>query len=189
MRPRHFACLFVGVLLIHLSVLPRVTRAADSQEKPHATGIQRERVGLVLINVVVMDRQGRSVNDLRPAEFMLRVDGHRVPIESVDVQIDADSYAADPEATRTIRRFILFFDALTGQWGLRPEALRSARSFLTQSLPVGDEAMVAGLGSKFKIYQGFTADPAKLLAALDAVAADPLLHPRGRDSVMRGGEG
>ena len=58
------------------------TEVAISEEVPVAPGVQRERVNLVLIDVVVTDRKGRHVDDLRPEEFSLRVDGHPHAIES-----------------------------------------------------------------------------------------------------------
>jgi len=171
-------------------VLGRAPEASDSGEKPKAPGLQRERVSLVLIDVTVTDRQGRPLSDLRPEEFTLKVDGHWVPLESVDVQVDGGAEQSDFTPTRPNRRFAFFFDALNSERGLHPGAVPSARRFLAQGRPPGDEAMVAGLGKQLKVYQEFTADPAKLLAALDMVAADMQLVGGGeRNSNPGGGDG
>lgn len=189
--------LLVNVSGMALSVL-LLTAAAPSvaSETPNARGFQRERVSLILINAVVTDRQGHPVSDLRPDEFILRVDGHQVPLESVDVQRSSDSQ--DPLPDRSTRRFVFLFNGLINAkssslgsnsgaaQAANLAAIQSVRSFLKGSLSAGDEVMVAGLGLKLKIYQEFTGERAKLLAALDALATDSQLFA-GRESSQPSG--
>jgi hypothetical protein len=160
--------------------------ASQSPVKPIAPGFQRERVSLVLIDVVATDRQGHPLADLGPEEFILMVDGHQVPLESVDVQRIAGSrIAPQPEAEGAaavmppIRRFVFFLDALNSEHGLGPTVIPALGRFLKKGLPPGDQVMVAGLGREFKIYQEPTDDPSKYLAALDTAQADPQLFAGG----------
>jgi len=67
-----------------LAFLARAAESADRKsplDKPIAPGIQRERVSLVLVDVVVTNRRGHFLVDLRPDEFTLMVDGGAVQIQ------------------------------------------------------------------------------------------------------------
>lgn len=85
-----------ATLLLALGLTPAAPQTAP--DMPTAPGIQRERVSLVLIDVVVTDRSGLPVKDLRPEDFTLFVDGRPVKIQSVDLQT-ADAAAATPGET------------------------------------------------------------------------------------------
>ncbi len=175
--------------------------AAPQQETPLAPGIQRERVNLILIDVVVTDRQGRSVRDLRPEEFSLRVDGHPHPIHSVELrwvgQAPPETSArpapaeGGPPATapsysaRSPRRFVFFFDGLDSEQQLNLRAVRAVKTFLQEGLQSGDEIMVVGQRRDFKIYLEFTPDRAEAAAALDRVADDPEMRQAGENRVRQ----
>jgi len=186
--------------------IPSLPRGEPEPEEPAAApGIQRERVHLILIDVVVTDRKGNRVEDLRPEEFRLRVDGKPYPIESVELlRVSAEPAAAvspkgegekgPPEAGRDFevrknRRFVLFFDGLNSERGLGPRAIQAARGFLEKGLPRGDEVMVAGQARGLKIYQEFTADPTKMLAAIQAVESDPQIRNAGENRVRQNLQG
>jgi hypothetical protein len=198
MRIHQSRSLLINVPCTALSVLLLAAPApSGATETPKARGFQRERVSLILINAVVTDRQGHPVSDLRRDDFTLLVDGHQVPLESVDVQHSSDSQ--DPLSERSTRRFVFLFNGLINTkssalgsnsgatQAANLAAIQAARSFLLGSLSAGDEAMVAGLGLKLKTYQEFTGERAKLLAALDAVATDPQLFAGRESSVSSGG--
>src|SRR5512141_2475107 len=75
--------------LVLLLLAGAAVRGADlptAGDKPIAPGVQRERVSLVLVEAVVTSASGRFVDDLRPEEFTLLVDGKEVTIQSVDLQ-------------------------------------------------------------------------------------------------------
>ncbi|HEX9507712.1 MAG TPA: VWA domain-containing protein, partial [Myxococcales bacterium] len=127
------------------------------------------------------------------------MDGHPQPIESVELQrveavpagstsqrVGADKRPAgivpilSPPFTR---HFVFLFDALNSERGLGSGAIQAARRFLQKGLPRGDEVMVAGQGRELKIYQEFTADPVKMLAALKTVESDPQIRTAGENRV------
>ena len=199
-RSSILAALFLGSAL-HAS---RGSAAGPrSRDKPTAPGIQRERVTLVLIDVVVTDKKGRQANDLRPDEFSLKVDGDDHRIDSVEFHLSGEEAPATvppisaekngegravpggppvPLTPRlSPRHFLLFFDALNSERGLRIEVVNPARKFLESGLKPGDQAMVAGQGRGLKIYQEFTDDRAKMVAALDALAADSAMQMAGEN--------
>src|SRR5215471_21233920 len=127
------AATLVGALLL-IGLLSPGSEAEDSKSKetPIAPGVQRERVNLVLIDVVVTDRKGHRIDDLRPDEFSLRVDGKPHAIESVELLWSAGALASEAspgagkkQATsgslpgqQSNRRFIFLLDGLNCEHGL-----------------------------------------------------------------------
>jgi VWFA-related protein len=197
------------ILLVSLAAPIRGAAKKSEPDRPVAPGVQRERVSLVLVDVVVTDASGRPVTDLRREDFTLLVDGNAVKIQSVDLQIagrpeaEAGPGEAAPEAPapapsgpsgsppapRTTlprpiprpRGIVLFFDGLNSEHGLGLEAINSARKFLKEGVQEGDEVMVIGLGAECRIYQSFTSDLSKTLAALDTMEKDPGLRMGGEN--------
>ena len=173
-------------LSVILATSPILAPPAPSSAKPATSGYQRERVSLALIDAVATDRRNRPVTDLRPDDFTLMVDGHRVPMESVELQRIADPRIVplpDAQSAETAsalpRRFIFFLDALNSARGLHPSVIPAIRRFVKTGLASGDEVMVVGLGQELKIYQELTADSMKSQAGLDAAQADPRLFAGG----------
>src|SRR5262245_44014790 len=199
--PKKKTRLLVPTLLICLA-FPSLPRSdSETKQPPVAPGIQHERVNLILIDVIVTDRKGNPVEDLSPEEFRLRVDGKPYPIESVELlrvstqpagaaspkeegETGSEGVGQDFEVRRS-RRFVFFFDGLNSERGLGPKAIQAARRFLQKGLPLGDELMVAGQGRELKIYQEFTADREKMLAAIQAVESDPQIRNAGENRVRQ----
>jgi VWFA-related protein len=201
--------LIPGVLLLAFSAAPR-SAAEKPAAVPVAPGVQRERVFLVLLDVVVTDSSGHPLLDLRPEEFRLTVDGHLVPIRSVELQMPGRTIPAPPASPSPLpapgaaasaspaattpatpsdlaarpRGIVLFFDGLNSQIGLRPEAIESARRFLKEGLQEGDEVMVIGMGHQCRIYRTFTTDISLVLAALDEVEKDPGIRMGGENQYL-----
>jgi len=194
----------------HLPLLLLVALASPSwpdqrnppSNRPKAPGIQRERVSLVLIDVVVTDKKGRSLDDLRPGEFTLKVDGDVQPIESVEFRFSGETVPPPPATPSSVsppkaegksavaalrppiaytRHFVLFLDGLNSERGLRAEVIGAARRFLQTGFGHGDQVMVATQGRGLKIVQGFTDDPEKIRAALDSIQADRALQMAGEN--------
>jgi VWFA-related protein len=188
------------ILLLWLSFYPAsfAENPASPTEKSTAPGAQRERVNLILINVVVTDRKGRPVDDLRPDEFRLRVDGKPHAINSIELHWTAPQpapgTAPQPSpvegrpgslvpafATPSSRTFVFLLDGLNRERGLGPRPIEAVREFLRKRLLPGDEVMIAGLGRQLKVYQELTSDASLTLKAMDAIEADPAIRNAGED--------
>ena len=195
----HLSRLAGSLAAILLFSFPSLRSAAEDpkpKEVPAAPGIQREQVNLVLIEVVVIDRKGRRVDDLRPDEFSLRVDGKPHPIDSVELQWRTAAFDNGPNPAPTgktqgeslpkqqsNRRFVFLLDGLNCERGLGPAPIEAVRKFLQKGLPPGDEVMITGLGKEFKVYQEFTSDNTKMLSALEAIESDPRMRNAGENQV------
>jgi VWFA-related protein len=199
--------LLAGILISALAGVSRSDGEKPAGKDPHplpvAPGIQREKVSLVLLDVVVTDASGRPLNDLRADDFTLMVDGHRVPIRSVELQIPGTPAGAPgqppeapapaprgeaqapapnlPPAVPRPRGIVLFFDGLNSEHGLGPEPIASARRFLKEGLQPGDEVMLIGLGHVCRIYLNFTPDLSLAMTAMDEIEKDPNLRMGGEN--------
>ena len=188
-----------AALLICLASLSIEAKDSKTKETPVSPGVQRERVNLILIDVVVTDKKGRRVDDLRPEEFSLKVDGKPYPIESVELQFaatpapgpaspetpEAGAGAESLQKLQSNRRFVFLLDGLNCERGLGSPPIDAVRRFLQKGLPAGDEVMITGLGKEFKIYQEFTGDKAKMLSALDAIEGDSGIRIAGESRVRQ----
>ncbi|HEU5182049.1 MAG TPA: VWA domain-containing protein [Candidatus Polarisedimenticolia bacterium] len=197
MHFRRLAGSCAAILLLSLAAQRSEAKDPKLKEVPSAPGVQREQINLVLIDVVVTDKKGHRVDDLRPEEFSLRVDGKPHPIESVELQWSAGTLVNEPTSApaekarerepllkqQSNRRFVFLLDGLNCERGLGAPAIEAVRKFLRKGLPSGDEVMVTGLGRDFKVYQEFTSDRVKMLSALDAIESDPRMRNAGENHV------
>jgi VWFA-related protein len=135
---------------------------------------------LVLIDVQVTDRSGKTVSGLKPQQFAVLEDGKPQVVSSFDYSdvetLETAGAAPDakplvvtlgdttaPEKTREIvrdhRLIVLFFDLTSLQ---PPDLIRSAAAalkFLGEQITPADLVAVVSYGNRMKIAANFTNDP------------------------------
>jgi len=156
------------------------------QQPPYRVHVTSE---LVLVNVVVRDKKGNLVRDLRKDDFTLLEDGKRQTISSFDFEnVDELTTAGAAEATvsgtaadtallrptdnpatlnaRDRRLMLLFFDFS----GMEPEEIErsvdAAKTFVQTRMQPADLIALVSLATNMRIDLDFTGDKAKVLAAL-----------------------
>ena len=165
------AAVFLGLAVLAPAALP-------AQEPAPKAPVFRSDVSLVLLPVFVIDRDGKAVRGLQPADFEVREDGHKAEVVSfryVDTtEIDEDSELQLDSAAR--RRFLLLFDkSFTSPSGLR-RAQRAAGDFVRHRLAFSDLAGVAtfDINNGVRLVAGFTDDRALLAHAIDTLGVPSL---------------
>lgn len=169
--------LLVSVCLLAVSLpLPAVQAPAPSQNPPPG-----EPVGSVSIDVVVLDRDGRFVDTLGPADFTVTVDGKprrvlwvRHVSRGPGAQGDAGtrqqnhpgtiSYAAEPA-----RNVLVVVDQISLARGDEKPATRGAGAFLDR-LGLDDRVAVLPLPLPSKAQIALTTERVKARQALTRVA-------------------
>jgi VWFA-related protein len=133
----------------------------------------------VLLDIVVRDRRGRPVRDLRQDEIAVLEDG--VPRElkafrlvegtpmAAGVGAVPQPGVSQPDPLRRITLVSLVFDHLS-QNG-RKLAQKAAHDYLTKPMAPGQWVAVFSLDNRLHMIQDFTRDPAQLAAAIDRGAA------------------
>ncbi len=144
---------------------------------------------LVLVNVVVRDKKGNLVRDLKKDDFTLLEDGKRQSISSFDFEnVDELNTAGAAEATvsgtapdgallrpaertaalnaRDRRLMLLFFDFS----GMDPEqidrSVDAAKKFVQTRMQAADLIALVSLATNMRVDLDFTDDKTKVLSAL-----------------------
>ena len=157
-------------------------RAVRAQAPPGRPESYREeaRVERVVVDAYVTDRRSEPIPDLTAEDFLVKVDGKRVPLESVEWIPAAMPELASPVGSagsegQTLPvaapgRLIVFFFQTDYNPSRIVGLLRmslQAKRFLDGLLPT-DRVAVVSYDSHLKLRQDFTSDRRKLEAALFA---------------------
>ncbi|HEX2327940.1 MAG TPA: VWA domain-containing protein, partial [Candidatus Angelobacter sp.] len=171
--------------------------AQDAPKPPQAAskdsqGLYRLRVEteLVLVNVVVRDKQGKLVSDLKRGDFTLLEEGKPQTISSFDFESldtvplaaagpaasgEAQTAANKPilsrkdaeEALSNKRAIVLFFDLGSMSPDETERAVDAARKYVEKKMTKSDMIAIVSLGNSLRLDQDFTPDPARLLRVLN----------------------
>jgi VWFA-related protein len=188
------------VLLLAVPVASLARVDETKEDEPVEIGVQeRVEVRLVLIDVLVLDHDNRTVPGLEKENFDLRVSGKRTEIETLDVHcpvgatddVRAERRSGEPieaVAAPGAGRIVLVFDYFhmvsgdpAGNRLGGPTALGATADALRKGRIAADQIMVVSLGEAMRIETPFTSDRNEVLRALDRMAHDPMLYagPRG----------
>src|SRR6266436_1678523 len=198
------AVLTAAILLLNVSFSVLAQDAPQSQPSQAPQQTQqpqqpqyRVRVTseLVLVNVVVRDKKGNLVTDLKKDDFTLLEDGKRQAISTFDFEnVDELKTAGAAEATvsgaapdsgsllhsneqpasldaRDRRLMLLFFDFS----GMQPEDIErsvgAAKKFVQTRMQPADMIAVVSLSTNMRIDLDFSDDKTKVLSVLNSYAS------------------
>jgi VWFA-related protein len=177
--------LLAFALALHAPALAqeRTGSPATGEDGPLPSDLQ-EQVGvrMILIDVVVVDRDDRTVPDLALEDFEIVVDGFRVAPDTLDVgcaEAMEDARAVRRPDRRLhvppsggTRRLVILLDYLHLDQLARAEVLEHARETVRHGVTDGDEVMVAAIAGGLRIEQTFTADRDRLEDVLERMEYD-----------------
>lgn len=168
-----------------LATLGRAQQADPPDEVPLDIGLTEEvGVRMVLVDFIVLDREDRTVGDLKLEDFVIVTGGRERPLSSLD--LDCPGGEADeplpgaksqplPDAQTTQpRRIVLVLDYF--------HITNLAETFehlyeMLDKWPVGGEQhMLVSLGEVVRIEAPFTDDPDDIRWALERMRRDPELY-------------
>jgi len=129
--------------------------------------VERATVRLVILDVVVVDKQGRTVPELTVDDFEILARGKPVDVDTLDVacsngatdEPDAVRWATKrepPRSTDSGRKIVLALDYLHLPFAHRVDALEQARAMIENGLAPEDRIMVAALTGGLRVEQPFT---------------------------------
>lgn len=200
-RPASRQCLRLGVLLsVMVAALGQAPQPAQNQNDEMITrdtpATFRTKVNLVLVPVVVRDKQGRAVGDLKKEDFQLFDKGKPQTISSFTVETLASQMAepakpAEPaeigglESPQPVnpadvpKRFVAyFFDDVHLALGDLMQVRAAAQRHIGEALVPTDR--VAIVSSSGRNNLDFTDDREKLNAALLRLTPQPVARPIGQ---------
>ena len=140
----------------------------------------RVSVGLVQIDAVVTDRQGRQVTDLRPADFRVREGGKEQKIlhcsyvalaapASPDSSPAARAGDSAPIARAAGRTITLVVDDNHISWEGMIRLRHALHRYIDERLAPGDRVVILRTGGSVSALEQFTGDVRRLHAAVDAL--------------------
>jgi VWFA-related protein len=198
MRKRFGTSVLVWAAMLALGTQPFAAQQSGTPPTAGAPASQdqytfRTVSDLVLVNLVVRDKQGQPVRGLKASDFTVLEDGKQQQVMSFDVEDVTSERAAElaPVAptssgaaasapakaaaaktpsvkfdARNRRLIVLFFDFT----GMEPEDLErsvaSAQKFVSQQMAPGDVVAVVSFKTELRADQDFTSDKELLLKAL-----------------------
>ena len=190
-------------LLIAVSLFAWRTGAIACPVVDQSGGAVKESitVSVVEVPVTVVDRDGRAVRGLTPANFRIIDEGTQRPIASFDA-VDHASLASltatSPLNPAARRNFMLLFDLTFSSPGSIMRAQQAARDFVMKMVQRRDRVAVGTIDvwRGFRLVTAFTTDRALLNAAIARpatfVGSDPLQIASGgsgTDAVQAAGAG
>lgn len=196
MSAKRLSVLLVAVLAAAAPLGAQRGAQPQKPAKPQKAVVFKSNVELVLVNVVVRDRDGNVVRNLKRDDFSVIEDGKAQTITTFDeedlpaavsapapspapgpVLRTADlrpaSGAAAPAPTAADmhgrRLLVLFFDLSSMQPEEIERAVRSARDYVQKKLTPADMVAVVSLSTALQVQQDFTDDREELLKVLGGV--------------------
>ena len=158
MKPSHA----LAVSLVWLSA----SSVARAQSQPTPPPQFKTEVSAVVVDVLVLDKEGKPVAGLKKEDFTLYEDDARQTVDSFDV-IDWMSYTARAREERagaaptpgTVnafpRRFAFVVNRQGAKFGFIVRAKKALENFIVESMAEGDEAMVMDIGLSTRVLQEF----------------------------------
>lgn len=176
-----------------------------AQEEPSSEVFsQSVEVRVVNIDVTAVDRKGRPVDGLTAEDFVLRVDGHEMPIEyfyashptgtppSPGEQTFEEVREEDPTAPRAASREEVLLVLYLDNFWLTPAEQRRVLEALPEFVraqPAGQRFVVATHDPGIHIRTPVTRDVGTVLAALEALREEPtqgMVAVRQRSEIFDG---
>jgi VWFA-related protein len=169
---------------VMLSMCLAISLQSQNPKADSATPTFKSKVRVVLVDVVVTNGKGDPVPDLHQDDFQVLEDGQPQKIASFEEHQGAaptfvklppmgpNEFTNFPTTAAADSVNVILLDALNttnaNQIFVRAQMIK----YLKDMKP-GPRLAVFTLGSRLRMLQGFTTDPAALLAALDAKKSRP----------------
>src|SRR5271154_6144223 len=154
---------------------------ADKQQSPTGTSIKAE-TREVRVDVVVTDKKGNYVEDLKTNDFRLYEDDKQQPINSF-------SFGADPKGPIESQRhyMVLFFDNTSMDLSDQPRARAAAGKFIDAYAGPDRVMAVVNFGGSLQFAQNFTMDATRLKAAVSGISSSSVSPNASASNGVNGG--
>jgi len=162
--------------------------AADTPKKSEYR--EDVEVRLVIVDVFVVDRHGRTVPDLTIEDFEVTVDGKLIELDTLDVlcpggamedvvSVRRPSRRETPPAPEAERKILLAVDYMHIRDIDRARVLEDAQEMVRHGCSPGEQIMVAAITGGVRVEQPFTTDRDQVVEALHRMEYDiTLWEPR-----------
>jgi VWFA-related protein len=132
----------------------------------------------VRVDVVVTDKKGNYIHDLKAEDFKVYEDNKQQAIVNF-------SFGINPSAPASAQRryLVLFFDNSTMAFTDQPYARTAAAKFIDQNAGPDRVMAVVQFGGSIRIVQNFTADPVRLKKVVEQIGTSAV-HSNAETSTI-----
>ena len=162
--------------LIVCLLLLTLTAHAQTPQKPQDDDVVRIKSNLVNIDVIVKDKKGKYISDLKAEDFTISENGQPQKIEFFDAPLSrtetpntanvvAGTTPPPPTATRNYVSLVLDSQT-TDVTNLKP-VREGAIKYIREQITDADAVAILSVTNDLQMLQPFTQDKAKLIASLE----------------------
>lgn len=173
----------LSVQICGLAFLLLLTHAAHAQAQEQED-VVKVKSNLVNIDVIVKDKKGKYISDLKPEDFTITEDGRAQKIEFFDapiVRIEtrkpgepavAEAPAiTNPTATATRNYIALVLDSQTTDITNLKPVREGAIKYVREQVTDADAVAILSVTNGLQMLQPFTQDKAKLIASIEQLGS------------------
>ncbi len=159
------ALIFLGCLLLVAPV------HAQDQPKTQDDDVVRVKSNLVNIDVIVKDKKGKYISDLKAEDFTITENGVAQKVEFFDAPLsrsDSTEPGTSPGPAGAPRNYVsLVLDSQTTDLANFKQVREGAIKYVQEQVTDADAVAVLMVTNGLQMLQPFTQDKAKLIAALE----------------------
>jgi VWFA-related protein len=174
------------LVLLSLSLLLTAAQAQTPERKETEKGqdqdeVVRVRSNLVNVDVLVKDKKGKFISDLKAEDFTIFEDGIRQTVEFFDPPLLSNNKAPRPNATAQVmppvseevpRNIIsLVLDGQTTDLTNFKQVREGTLKYIQEQLSDTDTVAIFAVTNGLQLLQPFTQDKGKLIAAIERAYA------------------
>ena len=165
-----------ATISLGLLMLLAVTAKAQNPPKPQDDDdVIRVKSNLVNIDVIVKDKKGKYISDLKAEDFTISENGVAQKIEFFDAPLSNTGTTAGPsEPAAAPRNYVsLVLDSQTTDVTNVKQVREGAIRYVREQITDGDIVGVFSVTNGLQMLQPFTQDKAKLIATLEQLGNNP----------------
>jgi len=170
-----------ALVTLTIFLLPIVVHAQNPPKPQDEGDVVRVKSNLVNIDVIVKDKKGKYVPDLKPEDFTISENGSPQKIEFFDAPIIKKSVTLSTgpveestAPTTAPRNYIsLLLDSQTTDLTNVKQVREGAIKFIREQVSNADEVAILTVTNNLKMLQPFTHDKAQLIATLEKIGLSP----------------
>ena len=167
----HKKCLIaviLGSLLLALSA-----QAQNPSNPQDPDDVIRVKSNLVNIDVIVKDKKGKSIADLKVEDFTISENGIPQKIEYFDSPLISKAPGSSEPSVAPRNYVSLVLDSQTTDVTNLKQVREGAIKYIREQVTEADAVAVLSISSGLKMLQPFTQDKAKLIACIENLGGSP----------------
>ena len=192
----------LAILVAAAVALPALAQRNKQQDPEPPRLVESIDVRIINVDVIVTDKRGNFIPNLKAEDFTLLENGVAKPITnfyevsgSVAKNVVGEAPVAPPPVSNAIasktvpenmkRRIIFYIDNLSLSPFNRNRVFTEMRDFVNTVMRPGDEAMIATYNRSMKIRVPFTSDKNALLTMIEGLARESGLGIAGKSEAKQ----